>query len=93
MLNDAEVPLLDIVAAWNELYPNGNTSTGTLDPDAAKAFKQSVGGNIAKYRDSWLVLSQCLSGTNVDCVFSDRTALQILLMDGQTFMRPLALQK
>ena len=91
VLNNAEVPLLDIVQYWNELYPNANNKDGTLNKKAANAFKQAVQGNIAKYRDSWTILSKCLTGTNVDCVFSGHTALQILLMDGQTYMRPLVL--
>ena len=72
---------------WNILYPQGNTD-GKPNPQAVKVFKDSIGSNIAKYRDSWRTLVRCLSGQAVDCIFSGQNALQILLRDGQPYMRP-----
>jgi len=87
ILNNAEVPLLDIVDAWNNLYPNG-AKDGKVNQEAAQEFKNAIGGNIEKYRDSWNLLVDCLAASNVDCVLQGRSALEILLSDGQIYVRP-----
>ena len=75
---------------WNRIYPQGSVN-GTLDPETAHKFKAFADGNIAKYRDQWNVLVQCLAGQNVDCVLGQQTVLEILLMEGENYDRPLRL--
>jgi len=91
-LNNAEVPLLDIIGYWNALYPQGSKN-GQVNQDAVNLFKISIGGNIAKYRDAWTTLTECLSGKNQDCILQGRSALEIILYNGQTYPRPLVLTK
>ena len=86
IIDNAATPLFSYVKFWVKNHHDLRTNVTTQ-----KAFQSYVGSNLAKYRDQWNTLAQCLAGTMPDCIFDDETALSILLKDGQTFPRPAVL--
>jgi len=88
VLDTSQVPLTNIVRYWNNLYPNTGTNS-TQNSTAIQNFGKQIDGDISHYCDQWSILARCLSGHNMDCVFSGKTPLEILL-NGQDepYMHP-----